>query len=115
MQNKVRSRATLIVTPPAISKQWISEIKKHTKANSLKVVEYHGVKSASHKEEGIRSLYPEVMADADIILTTFQVLAEVSERLKTLRVGLGWISESPFFFLFFLSHLACNWCFSYSP
>ena len=73
-----RSRATLIITPPTILEQWRQELQDH--APSLKVFHYQGAKAkdryASHTIESL--------ADFDVILTTYNVIAKevhyVAER-----------------------------------
>lgn len=69
------SRATLIVCPAPILQQWQSEIDRHIKKGSLKVRVYGGVKNISsestldHMGTSLNDL-----ADADIVLTTYDVL-----------------------------------------
>jgi E3 ubiquitin-protein ligase SHPRH len=61
---------TLVIAPPAISQQWITEINKH--APHLKVVNYQGT-TASEDMTG-----PELedhLAGADIVVSTYSVLA----------------------------------------
>ena len=60
------SAATLIVTPPAILDQWISEIKAH--APSLKVLHYTGVKSTPKN-------IANTLIEQDVVVTTYTVLA----------------------------------------
>lgn len=71
---KVRSTgATLIITPPSILKQWISEVEKH--APSLDIVHYEGVKKwNSRKTGGDPSDLLHQLASADIVVTTYAVL-----------------------------------------
>ena len=66
-----RSRATVIITPPAILRQWESELQ--TLAPHLKVAIYEGV----HKGRKGRSNDDLVaqLLDQDVILTTYHVLA----------------------------------------
>lgn len=73
----IKSRATLIVTPPSILTQWEREIGRHTK--NLKVIVYPGMKDlcsrsspTSHKDSHL--VNPRVLADADVVLVTFQTL-----------------------------------------
>ena len=81
----VDSRATLIVTPPAILDQWIREIARHTKRDgneSLKVAVYDGVdricKSYGPKKDGVvdqmKQLQASILADNDVVLVTFDTL-----------------------------------------
>lgn len=74
----IKSRGTLIVTPPAILEQWAREIRRHT-AESLKIVVYPGVKKLCNNTLSIdledrQLVHSHVLADADIVLTTFPVL-----------------------------------------
>ncbi|MCJ1431726.1 hypothetical protein MMC27_001081 [Xylographa pallens] len=70
-QNLVPSSATLIISPPSILQQWISEINDH--APYLKVMVYDGIRAtdrdASDEEMLIRLL------DHDVVLTTYNTLA----------------------------------------
>ncbi|MCJ1384828.1 hypothetical protein MMC17_007946 [Xylographa soralifera] len=70
-QNLVPSSATLIVSPPSILQQWMSEINDH--APYLRVMVYDGIRAtdrdASDEEMLIRLL------DHDIVLTTYNTLA----------------------------------------
>eukprot|EP00934_Nitzschia_sp_Nitz4_P001817 Nitzschia sp. Nitz4//scaffold202_size38995//10574//16522//NITZ4_007629-RA/size38995-snap-gene-0.90-mRNA-1//-1//CDS//3329541375//1817//frame0 len=93
---KYRSRATIIVTPPAILNQWEREIQRHTRSptqpNGLKVLVYDGVKALCAKPHGkggdeqMRLLHPRWLADADIVLMTFD----------TLHQDLGHSDSNPF-------------------
>ena len=79
---KICSRATVIVTPPAILSQWEREIERHTTKGdgNIKVVTYAGVKntlrdcSSSGGSHSISMLHPRRLADADIVLMTFDAL-----------------------------------------
>ncbi|OZJ04165.1 hypothetical protein BZG36_03117 [Bifiguratus adelaidae] len=66
----LQSRATLIITPPAILQQWATEISKH--APGIKVIIYDGIRSAQNRH---RIPTMEELADADIVLTTYTVLS----------------------------------------
>lgn len=61
---KVKSRATLIITPPAILTQWQREISRHVD-DRTKTNIYHGLQ---------RYVHPLTLADNDIVLTTFDTL-----------------------------------------
>lgn len=78
--DKFRSRATVIVTPPAILNQWKHEISRHTTGN-LRVVVYTGVKNLCNQQqqkrggnESFQFVHPRWLADADIVLVTFDAL-----------------------------------------
>lgn len=62
--------ATLIITPPSISEQWIELINKH--APQLKVMHYQGVKSYG-KMSSTQLL--QSLAGSDIVISTYAVLA----------------------------------------
>lgn len=66
-QEVVPSRATLIISPAPIAQQWIDEICRHTKSSSLKLLVYKGVAKSGF-------ILPEVLADHDVILTTYTTL-----------------------------------------
>ncbi|TGO18608.1 hypothetical protein BPAE_0374g00040 [Botrytis paeoniae] len=63
------THATLIISPPSISKQWIGEIKAH--APSLKVTYYEGIKSRTLQCETIMNDF----VTSDIVITTYSILA----------------------------------------
>ena len=73
MPSRIRSRATIIICPPAIMGQWAQEIKKHT--NQMKVLIYGGVEKESKRgrrhPDSMKLLHPEYLADVDIILVSF--------------------------------------------
>lgn len=62
--------ATLIITPPSILQQWISELNRH--APSLKVFRYDGIKAGgvSKAAEVVDS-----MMEADVVVTTYPIIA----------------------------------------
>jgi E3 ubiquitin-protein ligase SHPRH len=78
----INSRATMIVTPPAILAQWQREISRHTKdpvtGEPLKVLVYPGVRnlcsSGACPHQDFHLIHPKHLADADIVLVTFQTL-----------------------------------------
>ncbi|KAF4338808.1 rad8 and Rdh54p [Fusarium beomiforme] len=62
--------ATLIVTPPSLKDQWVSEIARHSPGLSVKV--YEGRKSISTLDEEEAT---DELAGHDIIITTYSVLS----------------------------------------
>ena len=67
----IKSKATLIITPPAILQQWKDELR--TLAPSLDVVTYDGMRVESHKNDDIE-LRQKCLAH-DVVLTTYPILA----------------------------------------
>ena len=61
-------KTTLIVCPVHILDQWSSEIARHTRAGSVKVLCYHGMRDSQ------RVLSVEEIARADIVLTSYDAL-----------------------------------------
>ena len=65
-----RSAATLIITPPAILRQWQTELEMH--APSLRVMVYDGVKHSSElSDQALKAK----LSDQDVVITTYGVLA----------------------------------------
>ncbi|KAH7336538.1 SNF2 family N-terminal domain-containing protein [Rhexocercosporidium sp. MPI-PUGE-AT-0058] len=69
-QNVRPTGATLIIAPPSILRQWISEIHRH--APSLKVMHYEGIKA--HSKSDFSDLV-EDLAASDVVISTYSVLA----------------------------------------
>ena len=65
------TQATLIIAPPSILPQWISEVHKH--APNLTVMHYEGVKKHRHLDPS--DLIDE-LAKSDIVVTTYDVLTK---------------------------------------
>lgn len=63
--------ATLIVTPPALRSQWISELNRH--APDLRVVEYEGMARSCPDEESEAAMV-EQLATCDVVITTYSDL-----------------------------------------
>ncbi|KAI8498455.1 hypothetical protein Bbelb_236570 [Branchiostoma belcheri] len=63
----IASGATLIISPAPISHQWVDEINRHVRKAAIKMLVYSGV-----KKQGF--LQPKVLADHDIVITTYDVL-----------------------------------------
>eukprot|EP00850_Spirogloea_muscicola_P012812 SM000084S23148 [mRNA] locus=s84:552074:559947:+ [translate_table: standard] len=73
-------RATLIVCPPAILRQWQDEICRHTRPGALRVVTYAGMRAAAsasaarnRQTAGAASMAAE-LASADMVLATYDTL-----------------------------------------
>ena len=67
-RKKVKSGATLIVSPSSISYQWIEEIQKHIKHKDIKMLFYKGSKEMGYMQ-------PRILASYDIVVTTYETLA----------------------------------------
>jgi E3 ubiquitin-protein ligase SHPRH len=63
------SSATLIITPPSILPQWISELQRHSP--TLKVFNYKGVKSHPEPDHG---QLLDKLRHHDVVFTTYNVL-----------------------------------------
>ncbi|KAL0896617.1 hypothetical protein Bca101_080578 [Brassica carinata] len=70
----ISTGATLIVCPAPILLQWHSEITRHTRLGSLVTCIYEGVRNASLSEEPMVDITE--LLNADIVLTTYDVLKE---------------------------------------
>ncbi|KAH7409072.1 putative SNF2 family helicase/ATPase [Cadophora sp. MPI-SDFR-AT-0126] len=69
-QNIRPTGATLIIAPPSILPQWISEINRH--APNLKVMHYEGIKA--HSKSNFTDLVDD-LASSDVVISTYSVLA----------------------------------------
>jgi E3 ubiquitin-protein ligase SHPRH len=69
-QNVRPTSATLIIAPPAIALQWMSEISKH--APYLKVMHYQGIKAHSKMSPAELLDY---LASSDIVISSYSILA----------------------------------------
>ncbi|USP79813.1 uncharacterized protein yc1106_07087 [Curvularia clavata] len=67
------SGATLIITPPSILEQWISEI--HVHAPELKVCHYMGLPRASAPKDHHAAATVDYLMQHDVVVTTYQVLS----------------------------------------
>ncbi len=74
-KSPIRSRATIIITPPAILDQWQREIRRHVSLD-LKVIIYPGIREMCSKGKipDVKYCHVKNLADADVILTTFPSL-----------------------------------------
>lgn len=63
--------ATLVITPPSILKQWMSEINRH--APHLKVFHYEGAKAKAHRKRDFADLLDD-LASSDVVISTYNVL-----------------------------------------
>lgn len=67
------SRATLIVTPNALTPQWKAEFERH--ASNLSIFHYQGVSGQSKKKSTAETtLIRELCEDYDVVITTYHVL-----------------------------------------
>jgi E3 ubiquitin-protein ligase SHPRH len=67
------SGATLIITPPSILEQWMSEL--HTHAPELKVLHYNGLSPPSAPKKDHAATTVDYLLQYDVVLTTYQVLS----------------------------------------
>ncbi|KAK4288850.1 hypothetical protein Pmani_038148 [Petrolisthes manimaculis] len=67
-ESPVISGATLIVSPSAISYQWVNEIMKHLKQKSIRMLVYKGVATQGY-------IQPRDLAKFDIVITTYETLS----------------------------------------
>lgn len=73
LMSEPRAKPNLVIAPTVALVQWENEIKKHTN-NALSVISYHG----ANREED-----PEVLAQADVIMTTYSVLESIYRKQTT--------------------------------
>ena len=66
------SKATLIITPPTILQQWMSELKRH--APSLKVHHYTGIQSGERSKQEDAKVIEELANDYDVVFATYSTL-----------------------------------------
>ena len=100
----IKSRATLLVAPNAILAQWQNEIVRHTldpkTGRPLKVVVYPGMRELCSLESSkphaqFSLVHPRVLANADVILMSFQALmGDLSHSNDNPFAGLGRSSTS---------------------
>lgn len=77
LEKRIKSRATLIITPPSILNQWEREIRRHISGKTgLKIIVYEGVRELCSDSNAIniQNIHPYVLADADVVLMTFTSL-----------------------------------------
>ncbi|KAL1793081.1 hypothetical protein ACET3X_008063 [Alternaria dauci] len=68
------SGATLIITPPSILEQWLSEI--HAHAPDLKVCHYKGLSPISAPKKHHTTATVDYLMQHDVVVTTYQVLSK---------------------------------------
>jgi E3 ubiquitin-protein ligase SHPRH len=68
------SGATLIITPPTILEQWISELRTH--APHLQVLHYKGIPKQSASEKELTAASVDNLMRYDVVLTTYNVLSK---------------------------------------
>jgi E3 ubiquitin-protein ligase SHPRH len=68
------SGATLIITPPTILEQWISEL--HTHAPHLQVLHYKGIPKQTASEKELAAATADNLMRYDVVLTTYSVLSK---------------------------------------
>lgn len=71
--NVTRSRATLIITPNSILKQWKSELTRH--APHLSLYHYEGISTGNKKAPPEDMLINELASSYDIVLATYSTLS----------------------------------------
>ena len=67
--------ATLVVCPSAIIKQWRDECNQHVRPGTLKIITYEGQSKRSGAGGSMKGVFSaKELADADIVLTTYDTL-----------------------------------------
>lgn len=74
-------RTTLVVCPPAIFSVWITQLEEHTRPGSLKVYLYYGRQ---------RTTDANVLQKHDIVLTTYNILANEESSLESPIKKIEW-------------------------
>ena len=64
---RLKSSATLIISPDLIKNQWRDEIARHVAQGALSVLCYDGIKAGDYQR-------PETLASYDIVITSYRVL-----------------------------------------
>ncbi|XP_019162927.1 PREDICTED: putative SWI/SNF-related matrix-associated actin-dependent regulator of chromatin subfamily A member 3-like 1 [Ipomoea nil] len=75
------TRTTLVVCPPAIFSVWITQLEEHTRPGSLKVYLYYGRQ---------RTTDANVLQKHDIVLTTYNILANEEQLLESPIKKIEW-------------------------
>nr|GMC90276.1 putative SWI/SNF-related matrix-associated actin-dependent regulator of chromatin subfamily A member 3-like 1 [Ipomoea batatas] len=75
------TRTTLVVCPPAIFSVWITQLEEHTRPGSLKVYMYYGRQ---------RTTDANVLQKYDIVLTTYNILANEEQLLESPIKKIEW-------------------------
>eukprot|EP01041_Mallomonas_annulata_P001049 gene1049-2057_t len=88
----IRSDATLIVVPTPLLQQWEAELSRHLKPDSLKVYIYNGTatltKACKTNPNRMKELHPLFLSEHDVVLTTFEVLAEELAQTESPYIGI---------------------------
>jgi len=93
---KVEITATLVVCPPAIAEQWVSEVQKHTEAGAVRVLRYDGATASRGVSRARLSQYDLVVSTYDALRKDLHKL-EAPKRRHASRGGHGTgLYDSPF-------------------
>ncbi|VDP10015.1 unnamed protein product [Soboliphyme baturini] len=76
-ENLIRSRATLIVCPTSIIKQWANEIKKFTGSKLLRIYLFHGTNREQSRQR---------LAIYDVVLTTYGTVSSEIGEIESKKV-----------------------------